>query len=112
MCIYIMNSINLYEGINLVCFNKEDTISKTLDSIKEKVTTISSYFNAANVCWVLYISITPSVSWSHTIDESPPYITSPQVTTDPSSLNATNALSVLYISITSNPMKKIHGKST
>ena len=40
-----MNSINLYEGINLVCFNKEDTISKTLDSIKEKVTTISSLKN-------------------------------------------------------------------
>lgn len=40
-----MNSINLYEGINLVCFNKEDTIAKTLDPIKEKVTTISSLKN-------------------------------------------------------------------
>ena len=40
-----MNSINLNQGINLVCFNKSDTISKTLDSIKSKVNTISSLKN-------------------------------------------------------------------
>ena len=40
-----MNTINLNQGINLVCFNKSDTISKTLDSIKSKVNTISSLNN-------------------------------------------------------------------
>ena len=40
-----MNIITLNQGINLVCFNKNDTFTKILDPIKSKINTISSLKN-------------------------------------------------------------------
>jgi hypothetical protein len=40
-----MNTINFNQGINLVCFNKNDTFIKILDSVKYKISTISSLHN-------------------------------------------------------------------
>jgi hypothetical protein len=40
-----MNTINFSQGINLVCFNKNDTFIKILDLVKYKISTISSLYN-------------------------------------------------------------------